>query len=435
MKHFFASMLMVLSASAFSTVKIQEEVFVIGQKPEILKELILSGSVVIDHVSSQGFELYGDNGLKSYLDLKKIPYFDMKDMNKAAFADFPTYDDMVKRLQNVAAKYPQFVKLFSIGKSIRGRELWMVKISDNVGSDEIEPEFKYISSMHGDEITGRELTLALIEEMTSLYGSDAEITELINNTEIFIMPSMNPDGSELHQRANAKGVDINRNFPEAVDNDPNTVDGRTVETQLMMRFQASRKFSLSANFHGGTIVANYPWDSKYELHPLDALVKEFSLGYAELNPEMRSSGEFEGGVTNGAQWYVVKGGMQDWSYNWHNDLQITVELSHSKWPKYDAIAGFYKSNRDSMVWYMKQVHHGAGFKISRSNVEGVVSIKQVSPTKEMGSYAFSGSEFYKILPTGNYIYNITERNGATQTLNVKVESDKVRGNGNYLTLK
>jgi hypothetical protein len=274
--------------------------------------------------------------------------------------------------------------------------------------------------------------LELIDEIGRKYGSDSQITELVKNTEIFVMPSMNPDGSDLRQRANANYVDLNRNFPDMTTDRESSPTGREIETQLVMKFQASRQFSLSANFHGGTVVANYPWDSKYDLFPLDAFVKELSLGYADLNPEMRDSDEFKGGVTNGAAWYVVKGGMQDWSYLWHNDLQITVELSHQKWPAYSEIASFYKDNRDSMVYFMKQVHHGAGFKISRANVQGIVDIAQVSPQRqELGSFAFKGSEFYKVMPEGEYTYKVKEKNSNPKIITVRVDKNLIRSNGNY----
>lgn len=333
------------------------------------------------------------------------------------------------------AKNPGIIKVFSIGKSVKGKELWMVKISDNVNVDEVEPEFKYISSMHGDEITGRELTVSLIEEIAEKYGKDQEITDLVNNTEMFIMPSMNPDGSERRQRGNANNVDLNRNFPDITRDSQSSTAGRQIENQHVMNFQATRQFALSANFHGGTIVVNYPWDSKYDRHPLDGFVKELSTGYAELNPDMRNSREFAGGITNGADWYVVRGGMQDWSYFWFNDLQLTVELSHTKYPPYTEIPTHYKNNRDSMIYFMKQVHRGAGFKLSRPNVEGVVTVKQLSPVaKDMGSYAFNSSEFYKVMPEGDYSFSIKEKSGATQTIEVSVEKDKVKSNGNYVQL-
>ena len=432
MKLHFAFSLLALSASAMANIKIQEELYVPGKNPEVVKELVNTGSVIIDHVTSEGFELYGSKGLSRYLDQKNIVHLDMKDMNDKVLADYPTSAQISQKLQAAASKYPQIMRLFSIGKSVRGKDLWVMKISDNPAMDEVEPEFKYISSMHGDEITGRELTVALIEEIGQKYGRDPEITNLVNNTEIFIMPSMNPDGSDMKQRANANYVDLNRNFPDMTRDTQSTPNGRQIENQAVMAFQASRQFSLSANFHGGTIVANYPWDSKYDLHPLNDLVKELSVEYAELNPEMRSSDEFPQGVTNGAAWYIVRGGMQDWSYVWHNDLQITVELSHQKWPSYSEIPNFYRNNRDSMVYFMKQVHRGAGFRINRPNVEGIVNIK--SANRDLGNFAFKGSEFYKVMPDGDYMFTVQEKNATPKVLNLRVQRDMIRPNGNYIQL-
>ncbi|WPU63783.1 DUF2817 domain-containing protein [Peredibacter starrii] len=432
MKLHFAFSLLALSASAMANIKIQEELYVPGKNPAIVKELVDTGSVIIDHVTSEGFELYGSKGLSRYLDQKNIVHLDMKEMNDKVLADYPTSAQIGQKLQAAAAKYPQIMRLFSIGKSVRGKDLWVMKISDNPAMDEVEPEFKYISSMHGDEITGRELTVALIEEIGQKYGRDPEITNLVNNTEIFIMPSMNPDGSDMKQRANANYVDLNRNFPDMTRDTQSSPNGRQVENQAVMAFQASRQFSLSANFHGGTIVANYPWDSKYDLHPLNDLVKELSVEYAELNPEMRNSDEFPQGVTNGAAWYIVRGGMQDWSYVWHNDLQITVELSHQKWPSYSEIPNFYRNNRDSMVYFMKQIHRGAGFRINRPNVEGVVNIR--SANRDLGNFAFKGSEFYKVMPDGDYTFTVQEKNATPKILNLRVQRDMIRPNGNYVQL-
>ena len=78
MKLQFAFSLLALSASAMATIKIQEELYVPGNNPEIVKELVDTGSVIIDHVTSEGFELYGSKGLSRYLDQKKIklqPFF------------------------------------------------------------------------------------------------------------------------------------------------------------------------------------------------------------------------------------------------------------------------------------------------------------------------------------------------------------------------
>src|SRR5690606_27488049 len=134
---------------------------------------------------------------------------------------------------------------------------------------ELEPEFKYIANMHGDEIVGRELMVLLLEDLTARYSEgNPEITSLINNTEIYIIPSMNPDGAESRRRGNSRWVDLNRNFPDFTTDNVNRPDGRQPETQAIMAFQASRQFALSANFHGGTECVNYPWDTSGDRFPL-----------------------------------------------------------------------------------------------------------------------------------------------------------------------
>lgn len=431
MKTLALALALLVSSAAFAA-KIEEELFVMGSQPALLKELVGHADITVDHLDSHGFEVYGPAGLGEFLAQRGVAYYDLKDARKNIdWTNYPTYEQIKAKLEEFAAKYPQIVRLTSIGKTVKGRDLLVLKISDNVAVDEVEPEFKYISSMHGDEITGRELTIRLVDEMLQKYGSDAAITSLINNTEIFVMPSMNPDGSELRQRANAAGQDLNRNFPEAVRNEPNNGANRQPETQAIMAFQASRNISLSANFHGGAIVANYPWDAKYDRHPFDGLLQELSLEYANLNPEMRSSTEFNRGITNGADWYVLYGGMQDWSYIWHNDLQITVELSDTKWPNYKDIPGFYTSNRDSMIRYMELVHQGAGIKLANRSATGKVEVLNAQGAS-LGTYGFQRGEFYKVLAPGAYTFKV-EADGTRRSINVTVDTD-VATNGNYTSL-
>ena len=136
------------------------------------------------------------------------------------------YDQMTKILQDFAKAYPSITRNYTLGKSVEGRELWVLEISDNPGIHEPgEPEFKYIGNMHGNEVVSREILLHLIKHLLQGYNSNEEITRLVDSTRIHIMPSMNPDGYEIatndHSdaqskcsgvvgRANANGVDLNR---------------------------------------------------------------------------------------------------------------------------------------------------------------------------------------------------------------------------------
>jgi hypothetical protein len=411
----------------------KEEVFIRDTKH--LNKFLNRPGFIIDHVSTNGFELYGPKGLQKYLNVLRIPFEPAIYHNHKKVRDYPTFSQIEKKLKELAKKYPNIAKLSSIGKSVEGRNLYVMKISDNVNVDEIEPEFKYISSMHGDEITGRELCVFLIEDILKGYDKDTKITALIDSTEIYIMPSMNPDGSAKTQRANANGFDLNRNFPDWKRGDPNQIQKQQPETKAIMQFQSERNFSLSANFHGGAVVVNYPWDNTYERHPLDQLVQDISLAYANLNSEMRNSREFPRGITNGADWYKVYGGMQDWSYFWYGDLQITVELSEDKWPSYRSIPTYYQRNKASMIKYLELVHQGFGFHFQDFHQKGRVEIfqKHGSTLEPMGEFVFGNSEYYKVLPLGEYRVLIKRTGHPTVSKDIIIDQ-QIHHDGYFLKL-
>lgn len=323
-----------------------------------LKEISSRPELTVDHVRRTGFEVYGPLGLGRWLTRAGFQFQAMPMFNTMSRSGgYPAPEDIEKDLQSIATAYPQITKLFSIGKSTRGRQLWVMKISRNAAQDDGRPEFKYIANMHGDEIVGREMMMRLIRELVTNDGKNQRITQLLDSTQIYIMPSMNPDGAAAGTRSNAAGVDLNRDFPDFSTNDnQNTPEGRAVETQAVMRWEATRKFVLSANFHGGAEVVNYPFDTIPDPHPKEQLVKALSLNYAKLAPYIGASTSFENGITNGYAWYEVNGGMQDWSDHWHHDLQLTIELSDMKWPSYSTIDQYYAQNRIAMLDFIEKVH-------------------------------------------------------------------------------
>ena len=149
--------------------------------------------------------------------------------------DFPSgdskyhnYAEMTSEINSIVAANPSIASQRVIGKSYQGRNIVAVKISDNVGADESEPEVLFTHHQHAREHLTVEMALYLLRELTSDYGSDSRVTGMVNNREIWIVPDINPDGGEYdiatgsyrswrknrqpNSGSSAVGTDLNRNW-------------------------------------------------------------------------------------------------------------------------------------------------------------------------------------------------------------------------------
>ena len=118
----------------------------------------------------------------------------------AGYEGFHTYAEMSAEVAAVAAAHPDIVQRFSIGQSYQGRQLWAAKISDNVATDEAEPEVLFDGLHHSDEHMGLEMTLRILHWLVDGYGTDPRITGIVNRREIWIVFAANPDGAQYDIR-------------------------------------------------------------------------------------------------------------------------------------------------------------------------------------------------------------------------------------------
>ena len=276
-----------------------------------------------------------------------------------ATAQYHTYPQIESTLLTAQTNYPSMCRRYDLGPTVQGRRIWALCLTDDVDLEEDEPEVKYISTMHGDEVVGVEMCLNLIDYLTANYGSDSRVTNIVDSVELWIVPCMNPDGFVAGTRGNAQGVDLNRNFPDPYTSPSNTFDGREPETANIMGWSFGQSFTLAANFHGGALVVNYPFDnnasgsSVYTPTPDDDLFIWASEEYSRYNLPMWNSSTFTHGITNGADWYAISGGMQDWSYRYMGCNEVTIEIGNIKTPPSSQIPQFWSENRDSMLAYIE----------------------------------------------------------------------------------
>ncbi len=280
---------------------------------------------------------------------------------------YPTYEQYIELMNNFAKDYSSICKLEKIGTSIKGRDVLVLKISDNVNTKEAEPEVFYSSSMHGDETSGYVTMLHLIDYLLSNYNSNANIKELVDNIEIWINPLSNPDGTyaggnntvQYATRTNSNGFDLNRNFPDPEDGEFPGGD-RQKETQEMMNFMEKHNFVLSVNFHDGEEVVNYPWDTWSKRHADDSWFQDLCKQYAET-VHLHSSNymtNFNNGITNGYDWYAISGGRQDYINYFLGGREITIELSKTKNPSSDYLPTLWEYNYRSLLNFMKPSLYG-----------------------------------------------------------------------------
>ncbi|KAM6400653.1 LOW QUALITY PROTEIN: putative carboxypeptidase X1 [Pluvialis apricaria] len=391
------------------------------------------------------------------------------------------YKEMRKLMKRVNDECPDITRVYSIGKSYLGLKMYVMEISDNPGQHEVgEPEFRYVAGMHGNEVLGRELLLNLMEYLCREFRlGNPRVVQLVTETRIHLLPSMNPDGYETAYKLGSElsgwamgrwtyeGIDLNHNFADlntalwdAEDNDlvphefPNhyipipeyyTFANATVapETRAVIDWMQRYPFVLSANLHGGELVVTYPFDmtrtywKAQELTPTadDGVFRWLATVYATSNLAMASEerrlchyDDFIrfGNIINGANWHTVPGSMNDFSYLHTNCFEITVELSCDKFPHASELPAEWGEQPGSpLLLYMEQVHRGIkGVVRDRDTEQGIANaIISVDGINHDVRTAFDG-DYWRLLNPGEY--EVTARaegyEAATQPCRVSYEN-------------
>ena len=334
-----------------------------------------------------------------------------------------TYDQYVSMMNGFPSKAisGRNCSLFSLGTLSTSNHRQLLGVRINNGSPEGKPKFLYTSTMHGDEITGMILMLRLINELCT--STDSQIVDLVNNLDIYIMPLTNPDGTykggnstvNSAQRYNGNNIDLNRNYKDyykGAHPDGNSYEDETIWTMAM---GDENLFTMSANYHGGAEVMNYPWDAVYDDHADMNWYEYVCSQYVQIARQTYSSymsDTYSDGVTNGADWYIITGSRQDYMNAYAQCREVTVECSTTKTPSASALPSFWNYNRNSMLAFMEQCLKGVhGFVYDANTNQPIEGVKVTvmdhdSETSFVTTHAVG--DFHRPIKGGSYTFEFTK---------------------------
>lgn len=408
------------------------------------------GKIVTCYANQREFDEMIKAGYKPFLQMppsmrETHTMWDGKSKDWNSYPTYSQYESMMQGFpaQTVSGRTCTYIELGTLNS---GRKLMGVRI--NNGSPEGKPKFLYTSTMHGDETTGMILMLRLIDELCT--SNDRRITNLVNNLDIFIFPNTNPDGTYYGgnntvsgaRRYNINGVDLNRHFPDFNHGaHPDNASSYQNEAQWMMNLAQQYLFTMSANFHGGAEVVNYPWDNTYDRHADDAWWQYVSAEYVSNARQVSSSymtDTYSSGVTNGADWYVITGSRQDYMNYYAQCREVTIECSSTKNPSASQLPTFWNYNHNAMLAYMEQclkgVHGIVKDATTNAPIEGVTVTVQDHDHHGSAVSTHSAGDFHRPIKGDTYTFLFQKDGYCPQFVEVTVaDGERVDLNDIQLT--
>jgi len=286
-----------------------------------------------------------------------------------------TWSEMVSVLDQIAAAYPTITTAkFSLGTSIEGRDLWAVKLSDNPGVDEWEPEVRFDALHHACEAGSMHAVIWALLSLVEGYGTDAQATYIVDNREIWFIPAVNPDGYVYNEttdpggggmwRKNRRdngggvfGVDLNRNYPfqwgfDNTGSSPNpsswqyrgTGPASEPEAAAMVAFITSRNFVTAASCHTYGDKWLYPWGYVTTGPANEAQFQEISGRATEIN-------EYPYG-SMGSLLYRANGVTIDFDLDERNTMSWTPEIGGGWggfWPPVDLMVRLAEETEEGLL--------------------------------------------------------------------------------------
>lgn len=283
-------------------------------------------------------------------------------------ANYHNYEEMVAEVQKAATDHGDIVNVGSVGKSFEGRDIPLVKISDNAGTDEDEPEVLFTCNMHAREHLTTEMCLRIVNRFTDGYADDPKVKAFVDTAEIWVVPQQNPDGIEYdiasgqyegwrktrkpNEGSNEVGTDPNRNYDfkwgccGGSSDDPAADDYRGAnpldqpETKQIAEWVDSRvvggaqQIKAHIDFHTFSELVLWPYGYTTD-DTAEGMTEEEAARFKDIGTRMADTNGYT--PEQASDLYVTDGSIDDWMWGKHKILSFTFEM----YPSSGGMDGFY----------------------------------------------------------------------------------------------
>ncbi|BBM84399.1 M14 family metallopeptidase [Candidatus Uabimicrobium amorphum] len=333
-----------------------------------LQQSGVSYKVIIDDLSS----FYAKRSQEDLEEARNELRDSGTEMKLGSMGGYFTVEEVIENLDYLSEKYGKKDLITikkSIGKTANGRDIYMVKISDNASQDEqkTEAQVMYTAAHHACEPAGLMTVFYFMYYILENYETDKRVRNILDNRELFFIPLVNPDGYAYNQETNPNGgglwrknrnktgVDPNRNYGpmkywnfknKGSSDDPEDSTYRGTqpfsekETQAIRNFVATKNIRLNLNYHAFGNVVYYPWAHK------DVIASPHCLPLVE---RMTRFNDYSYGSSD-KMIYPIRGDADDWFLEEQNILSLTPEVGSwwdGFWPSPKRIFKMAKENVDA----------------------------------------------------------------------------------------
>ncbi len=339
-----------------------------------------SGSNTVDYETPANFQLGSMGGYLTYQEM-----LDNLDLMQTL------YPNLITQKENISSFLTNGQADNSTSPPIGGNGIKWVKISDNPNTSESEPQILYTAIHHAREPAGLSQLIFYMWYLLENYDTDPEVKSIVDNTELYFVPVINPDGYLYNEktdpngggfwrknRFNGHGVDLNRNYDyfiggdpsngiwggEGASSDPNdqtyhgTAPFSEIEAQAMKWFVENHEFVMAFNNHTSGDLLLYPYGYTSNVPTVE---NDLFQGISE---ELVSQNGFNNILSS--ELYPAAGDSDDFMYGTvltHDKIYaFTPEIGPQFWPPSNQIEGICKGMMYLNITSSKMVNNYASVK-------------------------------------------------------------------------